>query len=125
MSSQLSKENSESKCETPWGAWEVLDDSPHFKVKKITVKPKHRLSYQKHSKREEFWYVVEGIAEVTLDDKLHQLRAGESIHIPIAAAHRVKCISEDTNLVLIEIQRGSYFGEDDIVRLSDDYGRAK
>lgn len=110
--------------ETPWGSWEVLDDSPDFKVKKITVKPGKRLSYQKHFKREEFWFIAAGEAEVTLDDEIHNLKIGENIHIPIEAAHRIKNPHSSMDLVFIEIQRGSYFGEDDIVRLSDDYGRS-
>lgn len=117
-----SKENPITQA--PWGTWEVLDDSPNFKVKKITVKPNQRLSYQKHAKREEHWLVVQGQASVTLDGEEHVLNEGDSIHIPIGAAHRIKCLSEDQDLIFIEVQRGTYFGEDDIIRLSDDYGRS-
>ncbi|NQY78783.1 MAG: phosphomannose isomerase type II C-terminal cupin domain [Candidatus Caenarcaniphilales bacterium] len=109
--------------QTPWGAWEVLDDADSHKVKKVTIKPGHRLSYQKHFKREENWFVVQGKAKVTLDDVEHMLKEGEFIHIPFEALHRIENIDNTVDLIFIEIQRGSYFGEDDIVRVSDDYGR--
>lgn len=111
--------------ETPWGKWEVLDDSSaSFKVKKITIKAQQRLSYQKHFKRAEMWFIVKGKAEVTLDDEIHTLNTGEKIQIPIEAKHRIKNILENEDLVFIEIQTGTYFGEDDIVRFDDDYGRS-
>lgn len=109
----------------PWGSWQVLDDAPNYKVKRVLVKPGKRLSYQKHSRREEYWTIVQGVADVTLDGASHRLQAGDSIFIPKQAAHRIanpEPHSED--LIFIEIQRGEYFGEDDIVRLEDDYGRA-
>ena len=106
----------------PWGTYTVLEEDRGFKVKRIEVLPGKRLSYQKHSQRAEHWFVVAGTAKVTLDDKEIMVRAGEAIDIPIGAAHRVEN-PEDENLVFIEVQRGSYLGEDDIVRLQDDYGR--
>lgn len=106
----------------PWGTYTVLEEDRGFKVKRIEVLPGKRLSYQKHSQRAEHWFVVEGTAKVTLDDKEITVRAGEAIDIPIGAAHRVENPSEE-NLVFIEVQRGTYLGEDDIVRLHDDYGR--
>lgn len=110
---------------TPWGSWAVLEDAPSFKVKKIIVKPGHRLSYQKHFKREEFWMVVQGQAEVLLDGNIHHLKPGETIIIPKQSFHRVGNNSASVeDLIFIEIQRGEYFGEDDIVRVDDDYGRA-
>lgn len=110
---------------TPWGSWTVLEDAQSFKVKKIIVKPGHRLSYQKHFKREEFWMVVQGQAEVLLDGTMHLLKSGETIFIPKQAFHRVSNNSNNSeDLIFIEIQRGEYFGEDDIVRVDDDYGRA-
>lgn len=109
----------------PWGSWQVLDDANDYKVKRVTVKPGHRLSYQKHFKREEFWMIVHGEAEVTLDGKLYKLKPGENIFIPKESAHRIANNEKNIeNVVFIEIQRGEYFGEDDIVRLEDDYGRA-
>jgi mannose-6-phosphate isomerase-like protein (cupin superfamily) len=107
----------------PWGTFQVLDDSPDYKVKRITVDPGQRLSYQKHARRAEHWVVVAGFARVTLDGVPIDLTAGDSIDIPLGAAHRVENPGDDT-LVFIEVQTGSYFGEDDIVRLEDDYGRA-
>jgi mannose-6-phosphate isomerase len=107
----------------PWGSYTVLEEDRGFKVKRIEVLPGKRLSYQKHAQRAEHWFVVEGTAKVTLDDKEITVRAGEAIDIPIGAAHRVENPGEE-NLVFIEVQRGSYLGEDDIVRLQDDYGRS-
>ena len=107
----------------PWGSYTVLEEDRGFKVKRIEVLPGKRLSYQKHAQRAEHWFVVEGTAKVTLDDKEITVRAGESIDIPIGAAHRVENPAEE-DLVFIEVQRGSYLGEDDIVRLQDDYGRS-
>ena len=106
----------------PWGSYTVLEEDRGFKVKRIEVLPGKRLSYQKHAQRAEHWFVVEGTAKVTLDDREITVRAGEAIDIPIGAAHRVEN-PDDENLVFIEVQRGSYLGEDDIVRLQDDYGR--
>jgi mannose-6-phosphate isomerase-like protein (cupin superfamily) len=107
----------------PWGRWEVLLDEPTYKVKRITVLPDKRLSYQKHFKREEHWTIVQGQALVTLDGQELTCGAGETVNIPHQAAHRIANPGPE-NLVFIEVQRGTYFGEDDIIRLQDDYGRA-
>ena len=107
---------------TPWGKWEVLFDSDYCKVKRLVVNPGHRLSYQKHNHRQELWTIVKGIATVVLDDKVITCNSGESIHIPKGAAHRVGNENSEPTII-IEIQRGDYFGEDDIIRLDDDYGR--
>ena len=107
----------------PWGSYTVLEEDRGFKVKRIEVLPGKRLSYQKHSQRAEHWFVVEGTAKVTLDDKEIIVRAGEAIDIPIGAAHRVEN-ADNENLIFIEVQRGNYLGEDDIVRLHDDFGRS-
>lgn len=107
---------------TPWGQWEVLLDESLYKVKRIRVEPGKRLSYQKHSKRREHWMVVEGTAKVTLDDQEFQVPTGKTVDIEIGQAHRIETLG-DVPMVFIEIQTGSYFGEDDIVRLQDDYGR--
>jgi mannose-6-phosphate isomerase len=107
----------------PWGAWRVLDEGERFKVKRIEVLPGKRLSYQKHFKREEHWYVVKGCGLVTLDGNAHTLEEGDCIIIPAEAFHRIENAG-DATLVFIEVQRGDYLGEDDIVRISDDYGRA-
>jgi len=108
----------------PWGTWEILSSEPQYKVKRITVKPESRLSYQKHARRAEHWIMVQGQAKVTLDGEITLLRAPEHIDIPLGAAHRIENPTTDETLVFIEVQTGDYFGEDDIVRLEDDYGRA-
>jgi mannose-6-phosphate isomerase len=106
----------------PWGTFTVLDEGKDFKVKRIEVLPGKRLSYQKHSQRAEHWVVVHGTAKVTIDDHDIVVQPGQAIDIAIGAAHRVENPGEDT-LLFIEVQRGSYLGEDDIVRLQDDFGR--
>lgn len=108
----------------PWGTFTVLDEGQDFKVKRIEVLPGKRLSYQKHAQRAEHWVVVQGTARVTLDDRDIVLPTGQAIDIAIGAAHRVENPS-DKLLVFIEVQRGGYLGEDDIVRLQDDFGRTK
>ena len=108
--------------ERPWGNFTVLDEGANYKVKRIEVLPQKRLSYQKHAQRAEHWMVVGGTALVTLDGEEITIRAGETIDIAVGAAHRVEN-REVEKLVLIEIQRGAYLGEDDIVRLQDDFGR--
>jgi mannose-6-phosphate isomerase len=109
--------------ERPWGSFTVLDEGEGYKVKRIEVLPKKRLSYQKHSRRSEHWFIVAGKALVTLDDKEYLLEKGQSIDIPLGSAHRVEN-PDSEKLVFIEVQLGDYLGEDDIVRLQDDYGRA-
>lgn len=106
----------------PWGTFTVLDEGENFKVKRIEVLPGKRLSYQKHAQRAEHWVVVQGTAKVTLDGRDVILALGQAIDIAIGMAHRVENPGEDL-LVFIEVQRGDYLGEDDIVRLQDDFGR--
>jgi len=108
----------------PWGTFTVLDEADGFKVKRIEVLPGKRLSYQKHAQRAEHWMVVQGTAKVTLNDEDITVPAGKAIDIAVGAAHRVENQGEET-LVFIEVQRGGYLGEDDIVRLQDDFGRAE
>ncbi len=110
--------------ERPWGSFTVLDEGENFKVKRIEVLPGKRLSYQKHAQRAEHWMVVTGEARVTLNDEEITVRAGETVDVPIEAKHRVENPGAE-KLIFIEIQRGSYLGEDDIVRFSDDFGRAE
>jgi mannose-6-phosphate isomerase len=107
----------------PWGSFTVLDEGVNFKVKRIEVLPGKRLSYQKHSQRAEHWVVVQGTAKATLDGREIIVSVGEAIDIGVGVAHRVENFGSDL-LVFIEVQRGSYLGEDDIVRLQDDFGRA-
>ena len=108
--------------ERPWGNFTVLDEGSTYKVKRIEVLGQKRLSYQKHAQRAEHWMVVEGVALVTLDGQDYTLNAGQTIDIPVGSAHRIGNPGSD-KLVFIEIQRGSYLGEDDIQRLQDDFGR--
>ena len=107
----------------PWGFYEVLSDEPDHKLKRITVYPGKRLSLQRHRRRSEHWYIVQGSGVVTLDDKEIKLEGGEAVDIPKGAAHRIKNPAKN-NMVFVEVQTGDYFGEDDIERLEDDYGRA-
>jgi len=106
----------------PWGSYRVLDEGEGHKVKRITVQPGQRLSLQYHQRRAEHWVVVSGEAEVTCGEKVVHLSPGESIDIPQATPHRVRNPG-DKPLVFVEVQRGEYLGENDIVRLEDDYGR--
>ncbi len=106
----------------PWGYYVVLSDLPDHKLKRIVVYPGKRLSLQRHRHRSEHWYVVSGTAQVTRDSEQIHLTDGEYVDIPAGAAHRVRNPAE-VPLVFIEIQRGDYFGEDDIERLEDDFGR--
>ena len=104
----------------PWGTFTVLDEGDGFKVKRIEVLPGKRLSYQKHAQRAEHWVVVQGTAKVTLDDEEINVAAGNAIDIAVGSAHRVENAAAEL-LVFIEVQRGDYLGEDDIVRLQDDF----
>jgi len=106
----------------PWGKYEILLSSDNCKVKKITVNPGGRLSYQYHHKRSEVWTVTSGVATITLDDDIQDYSYGETILIPKGTKHRVENRGEE-DLNFIEVQHGSYFGEDDIVRIEDDYNR--
>lgn len=107
----------------PWGTFTVLDEADGFKVKRIEVLPGKRLSYQKHAQRAEHWVVVKGTAKVTLDDREFVVEVGQAIDIAIGSAHRMENPGQEL-LVFVEVQRGEYLGEDDIVRLQDDFGRA-
>ncbi len=106
----------------PWGTYTILEENPGYKVKQITVRPGAKLSYQLHHQRSEHWIVVRGIATITIEDKTFELKANESTYIPKEAKHRLANLQKD-DLVIIEAQVGNYLGEDDIVRLQDDYKR--
>lgn len=107
----------------PWGSYTVLDDDGSHKVKRIVVLPGKRLSYQRHARRSEHWFIVAGAPRVTLDGTQFDLVAGQSVDIPVGTDHRIENPGT-TDVVFVEVQHGEYFGEDDIVRLEDDYGRA-
>lgn len=116
----LNREKREEK--RPWGGYRILGSEASFKVKKIWIEPQKRLSYQRHCHREEHWVLIEGKAQVILEGREILLQAGDSVTIPQGAAHRIGNIGEGP-LSLIEIQRGSDFSEEDVIRLEDDYGR--
>ena len=106
----------------PWGLYTNLLEEEYTKVKKIVINPGESPSYQYHFKRNEVWIIVKGEAEVKIDDIVTQHKVGDIIKIQIEAAHQVSNIGKD-ELVFVEVQLGEYFGEDDIVRLEDKYGR--
>ena len=106
----------------PWGAYYVIHDEDNYKVKRIEVIPGKRLSYQYHLKRSEAWTIVKGLALVTIDDQNFKLQNGGSIVISQGSKHRIENIGK-MDLIFIEVQTGSYFGEDDIIRIEDDYNR--
>lgn len=108
--------------EKPWGSYTNLLDEEYTKVKKIVIKPGEAPSYQYHFKRSEIWIIVKGLAEIKIDDSVVVYSTGDIITIPKQAKHQVRNIGED-ELVFVEVQLGDYFGEDDIVRLEDKYGR--
>jgi len=107
----------------PWGSFTVLDEDEDYKIKRIEVFPTKRLSYQKHAHRSEHWFVVRGIAKVTLNGKEFLVKKGEDVNVPVGTAHRVENPDAEELLIFIETQTGDYFGEDDIVRFEDDFGR--
>lgn len=115
--------NTHRKVYRPWGSYEGIDAGEKFQVKHITVNPGAKLSLQMHHKRAEHWIVVSGTAQVTCDDKVFSLRENESTYIPLGSRHRLENLGP-APLHLIEVQSGSYLGEDDIVRFEDTYGRS-
>lgn len=106
----------------PWGRFEILLDTPLFKSKLITVWPGQRLSYQSHNHRREHWIIVEGEGEFTLNGEKRAVKSGDYLFIPLGAKHRIANNSQ-AKLEFVEVQQGTYFGEDDIIRYDDDYGR--
>ncbi|MHB1988688.1 MAG: phosphomannose isomerase type II C-terminal cupin domain [Acidimicrobiales bacterium] len=108
--------------ERPWGNYTVLEDADGHKVKRIVVHPGRRLSYQVHSRRAEHWFVVVGEGAVTLGGEVVAVKAGTAVDVERGTPHRIENTGQG-ELVFIEVQHGEYFGEDDIVRLEDDFGR--
>ncbi len=106
----------------PWGNFEILRDTNTFKSKVIRINPGHQLSYQSHKKRAEHWVIIQGHPEVVLNDVVKKLNPGENIYIPLGAKHRIRNTGSES-LSFVEVQLGSYFGEDDIIRYQDDYQR--
>jgi mannose-1-phosphate guanylyltransferase/mannose-1-phosphate guanylyltransferase/mannose-6-phosphate isomerase len=106
----------------PWGQFEILKDTAHFKSKVIEVLAGEQLSYQSHTRREEHWVITRGTGEVVLNDSVIKVQPGSYVKIPLGAKHRMRNTGE-VPLEFIEVQMGSYFGEDDITRYQDDYQR--
>ena len=106
----------------PWGYYIILADEPDHKVKRVVVYPGKRLSLQRHSRRSEHWFVLYGQAKATVDGATILLQPGESVNIPLGALHRLENPGDD-EFAIVEVQRGDYFGEDDIERFEDDFGR--
>ena len=115
--------NMEDESIRPWGHYEILLDTEYCKVKRIVVKPQQRLSYQYHHKRQEAWTVVQGVARVTQNDVDRDYQVGETAIIGLGDKHRMANPSLTEDMILIEVQTGTYFGEDDIIRIEDDYDR--
>jgi len=107
----------------PWGEYWVLEDTETHKVKRILVYPGQRLSLQYHHHRAEVWTVVSGIGTITINKDIKDFKAGEVAQIPLGAHHRMENKTSEP-VVFIEVQYGTYFGEDDIVRVEDDYNRS-
>lgn len=107
----------------PWGSYTVLEEGRGYKIKRIEVKPGHRLSLQMHHHRSEHWIVVSGTAKVTCGDTIEILGSNQSTYVPQCTAHRLENPGV-INLVIIEVQNGEYLGEDDIIRFQDDYSRS-
>ncbi len=106
----------------PWGSYQTIDLGPRFQVKRLSVKPGAKISLQKHARRAEHWVVVQGVARVTRDEDVLTLRENMSTYIPVGCVHRLENPGTEM-LHIVEVQSGSYLGEDDIVRLEDSYGR--
>ena len=106
----------------PWGSYRTIEQRENYQIKHIIVYPGQRLSLQYHLKRDEHWTIIKGIGKMQLDEEIFELSINESVYIPKQSKHRITNQS-NSNIEFIEIQIGTYLGEDDIVRLSDDYGR--
>lgn len=106
----------------PWGYWAILGQGDGYKVKRIEVKPGGRLSLQRHRHRSEHWIVVAGTARVTIDREVRQMQVQQSTFVPVGTLHRMENPGRSP-LVIIEVQNGRYLGEDDIIRVEDDYDR--
>ncbi len=109
----------------PWGSYEILTSGPGFQTKRLTVTAEKRLSLQWHRHRDETWVVARGTARVTVGEEQHTLGRGESMFVARNVHHRIENISSVEPLEIIEIQTGDYLGEDDIVRVEDDFGRVE
>ncbi|NMF57518.1 phosphomannose isomerase type II C-terminal cupin domain [Pseudanabaena yagii] len=118
----LNGESAHATVERPWGSFTTLEEGRGYKIKRIEVKPGHRLSLQMHHHRSEHWIVVSGTAKVTCADKETMISTNQSTYVPKCTAHRLENPGI-IPLILIEVQNGEYLGEDDIIRFQDDYAR--
>lgn len=121
--SQPETKTETNRTDRPWGSFFILEDSDRAKVKRLLVNPGQRLSLQSHKHRDEHWVVVRGVAMVTLDDETKEFRYGSHVYVPRGTRHRITCEGPEP-VEIIEVQTGTSFAEEDIVRYSDDYGRA-
>ena len=121
----MSAKNELQKAETrPWGGYIILIDHKNYKVKKLIINQKKRFSLQYHNKRTETWTIIRGKVEITIGDKKGIYSYGQTVSVPVSTVHRIENIG-DEDAEIIEVQTGTYFGEDDITRLEDDFGRIK
>ncbi len=120
---ETQKRSGRVKDKRPWGSYEILTSGPGFQVKRISVDPGQRFSLQWHRHRDEHWVVARGTARVAVGERECTLGRGESITVARTVVHRIENISRIEPLEVIEVQTGDYLGEDDIVRVEDDYGR--
>lgn len=109
----------------PWGFYKSTLLAEHVQSKVVTLFPDEELSLQKHKQREEHWIITKGYAEITLEDSKFLAQTGRYIYIPMGCKHKIKNVSPSQNLIITEVQLGDYFGEDDIIRYEDKYGRIK
>jgi len=110
------------KEKRPWGKFYVIHSEDNYKIKRLEINPGQRLSYQYHNKRAETWIIIQGNPLITIDGLTKEFIEGATIVIPLGTKHRIEN-QGNADVILIEVQTGSYFGEDDIVRISDDYKR--
>lgn len=117
----MNQDNYIYKEKRPWGSFCIIQEEESYKIKKIIVNSNQRLSYQYHKKRSEIWTILEGEGTITINDNIIKYKKGDVFQIPRLAKHRIH--SDNCDTVFIEVQIGEYFGEDDIVRIEDDYNR--
>lgn len=123
MNDRSQIENQNPKLEgRPWGGYIVLLNERNYKVKRLTINPKKRFSLQYHNKRTETWTIVKGSVEITVGSKKKIYTYGQTVSVPVGTVHRIENVGEGA-AEIIEVQTGEYFGEDDIIRLEDDFGR--
>ncbi len=123
MTSTSTPAEAPTRTERPWGWYETVSEAPGNKVKRIRVHPGQQLSLQKHHRRAEHWVVVQGRARITIGERQFDLETGQSCDIALGAVHRLANLTPSP-VEIVEVQFGDYLGEDDIVRLQDDYGRS-